>query len=283
MASSTKNVKLGVCRAFFGGVDLGLTKGGVEANVTTETYKVEVDQFGKTAIKEPLQGRMVSVSVPMAETTIARMASLMPGTTLVTDGVRASGTLTFATNPTASTTASIGGQGFTFTAGTPANAFAVKIAATLQETLDRFISAVNRSNLQPLLGGVTAVQTAPTVVTIRAVDPGTGANAVSLAGTLGAVASAATLTGGVVETTARMDVSTGIGIDLLDIAQELRLHPVALADTDYSEDFVLFKAATPGALMFAYKLDAERIFKAEFSGYPDPVTGKLFSIGNLLA
>jgi hypothetical protein len=167
MASDTKNVKLGVCKIFFDGEDLGYTKGGVEVTVTTETFKVEVDQFGKTPIKEYIMGRQVSVKAPLAETTIQNMAALMPGATIS-----------------------------------------------------------------------------------------------------GAVGSEV------------LSVTTGVGADLLELAKPLRLHPVALPESDKSEDFVIYRAATPGALNFAYKLDSERIFNADFMGYPDPATGKLFAIGD---
>ena len=167
MASSTENVKLGVCKILFDGVNLGLTKGGVEVTVTTETFKVEVDQYGKTPVKEFIMGRQVTVKVPLAETTIQNMARLMPGATI--SGAPGSETLT---------------------------------------------------------------------------------------------------------------VTTGTGADLLELAKPLRLHPVSLPDANKSEDFVIYKAATPGALNFAYKLDAERIFNADFTGYPDSATGKLFAIGD---
>lgn len=167
MAYNTENVKLGVCKVFFDGIDLGLTKGGVEVSVSTDTYKTEVDQFGKTAVKEQITGRNVSVKVPLAETTIQNISALMPGTTIVT---------------------SVGGA-------------------------------------------------------------------------------------------LHLEATTGVGTDLLASAKELRLHPIALIDTDYSEDFVVYKAATAGALTFAYKLDSERIFNADFTGYPDAATGKLFAIG----
>lgn len=278
MASSTKNVKLGVCRLYYGGIDLGLTKGGVEVSVTTETYKVEVDQYGKTPVKEQIMGRQVTAKAPLAESTLQNMAQLMPGAALVTDGVRASGTLTFGAVTTA-TTATIGGQAFTFVNSNP-GIYAVKIGATAQETIENFVSTVNRAGLQKSIGGVVAEQTSATVVTIRAVDPGTAANAVTLAAASGITASGANLAGGVAETKIRMDVTTGTGIDLLEFAKELRLHPINKADTDFSDDFVIHEAATPGELQFAYKLDAERIFNANFMGYPHPETGKLFSIGN---
>lgn len=78
----------------------------------------------------------------------------------------------------------------------------------------------------------------------------------------------------------RVEVTTGVGVSLLSLAQELRLHPISLADSDKSEDVVIYKAATPGSMNFAYKLDQERVYNTEFKGYPDPATGKLFYVGN---
>lgn len=169
MASDTKNVKLGVCKVFFDGVDLGYTKGGVEVSVTTETHKVEVDQFGKSVINEYVMGRQLTVKCPLAETTLTNMATLFPGT--------------------------------------------------------------------------------------------------SVAGT----------------TKFRAAVKSGIGTDLLASAKLLVLHPIKTSDPtdiDYTEDFTVLFANTPGALTYAYKLDDERIFDAEFTGYPDPVAGDLFIAGN---
>lgn len=172
MASNTENVKLGVCRATYNGVDLGLTKGGVEVTVTTETHKTEVDQYGKTPINEVIMGRTVSAKVPMAETTLENMVKIMPGAVLVTD------------------------------------------------TLDPTKKVVN--------------------------------------------------------------VPSGVGTNLLGIAQALVLHPINKLDTDKSEDFTIFKAATAGALSFAYKLEDERIFSCDFTGYPD-ADGNLFAYGDTSA
>lgn len=174
MASDTQNVKLGVCKVLYNGVDLGYTKGGVEVEVATSTHAVMVDQFGETEVNEYIMGRTVKVRCPLAETTLANLVAIMPGATLVTD----------------------------------------------------------------------------------AVDP----------------------------TSMRVDVVNSVGTDLLSIAQALTLHPIALLDADVSEDFTVHKAATAGALQFAYKLDEERIFNCEFTGYPDiTASGKLFSIGDLTA
>lgn len=172
MPSNTENVKLGVCRAIYNGVDLGLTKGGVEVTVTTETHKTEVDQYGKTPINEIIMGRVVTAKVPMAETTLDNMVKIMPGAVLVTDSVDS--------------------------------------------------------------------------------------------------------------TKKVVKVPTGTGTSLLGIAQALVLHPVNLPENDPSEDFTIFKAATAGALSFAYKLEDERVFSCEFTGYPD-ADGNLFAYGDTTA
>ena len=85
MASSTNNVKLGVCSITFGGVDLGYTKGGVEVEVATETFKVMIDQFGNTPIKEYITARTCIVRVPLAETTLDNIVATMPGSTKIVD------------------------------------------------------------------------------------------------------------------------------------------------------------------------------------------------------
>lgn len=168
--SDTKNVKLGVCNVAFGGEDLGLTKGGVTVEVQTSTHKVNVDQFGQTEVNEYINGRMVKVRVPLAESTLDRLEAVIPGSELVVDGV----------------------------------------------------------------------------------DPDV----------------------------MRLDVSYGNGVSLLDIAQELVCHPRDNAPGDKSEDFVVPLAATAGAFSFAYKIDEERVYEVEFTGYVDKETGKLFHVGD---
>lgn len=286
MASNTKNVKLGVCKIYFDNVDLGYTQGGVEVSVSTDIYKTEIDQFGKTPINQFIQGRQCMVKAPLAETTLRNLVAIMPGSTLVTDGVQASATVTFAGQPAAADAVVIGGQAFTFQAGNPTTIYQVKIGATAAESAANLVKAINLAPIQLSLGGVVAtINVAGTVVTVKAGDPGTGGNAITFTKTAGTnlTLSGAVLSGGVNETRARVDVSTGVGTDMLAIAKELRLHPIGKADTDLSEDFVIYKTASPGGLSFAYKLDAERVYNAEFEAFPDPLTQKLFSVGDPLA
>ena len=81
-----QNVKLGPCSLTWDGTDLGFTKGGVEIELTTTKQKVTVDQFGDTEVNEYITGRTVVVRGPLAETDLATLTSVIPGSTLVTDG-----------------------------------------------------------------------------------------------------------------------------------------------------------------------------------------------------
>lgn len=75
-------------------------------------------------------------------------------------------------------------------------------------------------------------------------------------------------------------VKSGTGLSLLERAKELILHPIAKPANDKSEDLTIPLAATAGAMNFAYKYDAERVFNCEFKGYPDSETGVLFIYGD---
>jgi hypothetical protein len=281
MRSKTSNVKLGVCKVVFGGVDLGFTQGGVEVSVSSETHKVQIDQFGKTPIAETIMGRSVAAKVPLAETTIEHLSLVMPGATIVVvGGARASGTVTIATNPAANSTIVINGVTITFVAsGAVAANSQVLIGATAAATATNLGAFLNETAIGGL--GVVTATVATTVVTITYRWHGTDGNTVTLAaGTSGATVSGATLTGGSEPTSKRVDVTDGVEQpNLLSIAKELRLHPVTRPDSDRSEDFVIPLAATAGGLQFAYKLEEERVYNVEFQGYPDSTTRRLFYVG----
>lgn len=293
MASNTKNVKLGVCKVYFDGVDLGYTKGGVEVTVKTDTHKVNVDQFGKTTINEYIMGRDLLAKVPLAETTLANLAAIMPGAQLTLSGGRvASGIMTVVTNPANNETVVIGGSTVTFKTALTGADREVLIGATATETATNMVAALNESpdtNLAKCYYWKLA--TAPTVVQVRygsqlvygtrgnrTVEGNTFTIATGTAAAKVTV-SAATLIGGVDSTNASIDVPTGVGIDLLTLARELRLHPKSLPDANKSEDFIVPLAATAGALNFAYKVEDERIYNCEFNAYPDGATNLLFAIG----
>lgn len=282
MRSDTKNVKLGVCKLFYGGIDLGYTKGGVEVSVATETYKVEVDQFGKSPINELIMGRTVTVTAPLAETTLHNLVRTMPGATLVqTGGAKASGSITLVDLPMDGETVLINGKTVTFVSSDPnPAALEVLIGADENETAANLAAMLNASN-EPGIAEADYSASGATVNITYSVQ-GVDGNSFTLgSGTSGATVSGATLTGGMEPTAARVDVTNSVGVDLLTTAKELRLHPQHLPDDDRSEDFVVHRAATGGSLSFAYKYDEERVFNTEFQGYPDTSNGnKLFSYGD---
>lgn len=299
MASSTKNVKIGVCRVTLGGLDLGYTKGGVEVTVKTDTHEVNIDQFGKAAVNEYIMGRSVTAKVPLAETTMPILAATMPGAVYTpgAGGVQASGTITVTTNPTA-------GQTVVFNVLRTAGGTPVPVTVTFKvgaKLLNNEVewgssAAITAANLAAFLqsnwqyGNLITGTVAAAVVTVKAVNQGVDGNALGVALgtatglTLSGLSGGATgtLTGGVEPSLGTLASSSGIGTDLLSIAKELRFHPQSKADTDLSDDFVMPYAATAGGLTFAYKLEDERVFSVEFQGYPDPVggtNGQLFRIG----
>jgi len=290
MPSNTRNVKLGVCQVIFAGVDLGYTKGGVEVSVETEKFEVNIDQFGITPINELVQGRNLTVSVPLAETTLENLVAIMPGATLTAvGGTAATGTITITTNPTTGDTILVNGATVTFrSALLNDGSIEVLIGAAAANTATNLAAALNAST-DPRVATAT-YSAAAAVVTVKygnnlvygtAGKKGVEGNSFTLsAGTAGAkvTLTGATLTGGADPTSTSVSVSTGTSLDLLSIAKELRLHPQNKAQSDKSEDFTIPLAATGGGLSFAYKFDEERVFSVEFKGYPDS-TGKLFVVG----
>lgn len=82
------NVKLGSCGVLWGTDDLGYTKGGVDVKISTMTKDVMVDQFGPSAINRYITGRMVEVTVNMAESDLAKLALALPGSTLTENGAK---------------------------------------------------------------------------------------------------------------------------------------------------------------------------------------------------
>ena len=288
MKSTTKNVKLGVCQVYLGGVDLGLTQGGVEVTVKTDTHKVNVDQFGKTTVNEYIMGRDVNAKVPLAETTVENMVAIMPGASITTvGGGVATGTMTVATNPANNDTVVVNGTTLTFKTaavaatdveiGANAAGTAANLAAVLSASTDKGIAAAQYS----VTGAVVTVTYGAKVYGTSGVKTADGNEFTLATGTAGSkvTVSGATLTGGSEPTSKSVSVTTGIGTDLLTIAKELRFHPKGKAANDTSDDFVIPLAATAGALNFAYKLENERIYNVEFMGYPNPDTGKLFAVG----
>ena len=87
MPTDFSNLEMGPCTVTFKGSDLGLTKGGVEVEFSTEVANINADQFGDTILDQVIKGRAIKVKVPMAERDLAKFAAVFPGSTLVTNGL----------------------------------------------------------------------------------------------------------------------------------------------------------------------------------------------------
>jgi hypothetical protein len=109
------------------------------------------------------------------------------------------GSLTFGTNPVATETIAVNGVTFTFVAGA-STATNVHIGATKEETAAEFAAVLGRSaNGSITVMSFTVNPSAPAVINISAILPGTAGNAYTLANSSGTVAvtrSGATLSGG---------------------------------------------------------------------------------------
>lgn len=270
MASSTKNVRLGACRVYYDGIDLGFTKGGVEVEVTTTTHDVTVDQMGETPISSLITGRTITANVPMAETTLENLVAVMPGAKLVSNGVRSKGDITFTGATTEGKTVKVGDTTFTFK-NVPSLLTDVPIADDEEEAAEMFAAVANDAGTPYKYVAVGAV------VTVTAKFTGVFYDAVVTSTDTGITCPG--ISGGKGATSARVEVSSGVNINLLDIARPLLLRPIG---TTGAEDLLIHRAGTPGALQFAYQTDSERIFQASFNGFAME-DGRLFDLGDQTA
>ena len=72
-----------------------------------------------------------------------------------------------------------------------------------------------------------------------------------------------TYTGG----TGVLDIESGAGSDLLDIAKTLNLHPHGLEATDYRYDVNIWKATPVGNIQATMSPDGETIYPFQFIGF----------------
>jgi len=275
MPSSTDNVKLGVCNVLFDGVNLGYTKGGVEVEVATSTYEVTVDQFGETPIGELITGRTVTVTVPLAETTLENLVAIMPGAELISDGVKATGSVTFVTAAPVNND-KIGlpdGTEFTFKT-VPSGPFEIAIPATINAAATALAAAINDADIP-----YTAVANLA-VVNITAQTMGVAGNGtITKTFVTTANLTVVNLSGGLDPTAAKVNVKSGVNVNLLSVAKELVLRP---RGTTGADDFTVYRAACPGGLNFTYQTDTERVFSAVFKGYVLE-DDSLFAVGDVSA
>ncbi len=78
------NVKLGTCKVYFKGVDMGHTIGGAEVTYSPEYQETKVDQY--TGVAERwLVGEKLSAKIPLAESTLVQLRAAMTHATDAAD------------------------------------------------------------------------------------------------------------------------------------------------------------------------------------------------------
>jgi len=83
--ANVQNVQLGACSATYLTQSLGLTKGGIKVAFATQKKSVTVDQFGQTILNDYIMGRTGTVTIPMAESDLAKLQAVIVGSTLIID------------------------------------------------------------------------------------------------------------------------------------------------------------------------------------------------------
>jgi hypothetical protein len=283
VTNSPTNIRLGPCRVRWAGKDVGLTKGGVDVTLKTDTKMIQVDQFGNTPLDEYILGRTLTVKCPFAESDVSSVYSYLKQSqaNLVDNGVVATGLVTFTAVPAVADTLTVNGHVFSFiaAASTVVGVDQVVIGATVPATIVNLVLTLNMSSDPNVIAGVYTANASTMGIAYYA--SGVAGNSFTLAkSSTGISTITATLTGGTNPTSKRVEVLTGIGQSLRAQAQILTLHPQNRVDNDSSEDFTVPIASTNGGFQFKYELNTERVFNIEFTGYPDPITTRLFMYGN---
>lgn len=76
--ADTQNIRIGVVKAYFDGIDMGHTKGGVTISIEKNPVKLVVDQFGAAPVDYASNGEMVTVTLRLAETVLRNWKKAVP-------------------------------------------------------------------------------------------------------------------------------------------------------------------------------------------------------------
>lgn len=121
------------------------------------------------------------VVVPLDLRNFGHWLKLLLGAPTTTQGVAATGAITFSAQPANNSTITINGTDFTFVTGTPAGADEIKVGATLAETLANAVLALNASTDIDVDDAAYVVSIAGTTILITHKTIGTGGNSFTIA------------------------------------------------------------------------------------------------------
>ncbi|KQZ31725.1 phage tail tube protein [Caulobacter sp. Root1472] len=157
----------------FSQIALGETQGLVESDVLG---------YGRNPLEPDLDVIVNdgSITVPVDQRLFGLHLKLLLGAPQTTQGVAATGKLTFALQPTVNSTITIGGQAFTFKASAP-GANDILIGATVAETVRNTVWALNRSAVAGVAVASYSTDLDAAAVTVTYDAVGTGGNAMTIA------------------------------------------------------------------------------------------------------
>ncbi|PHY20970.1 hypothetical protein CSW59_06880 [Caulobacter sp. BP25] len=170
----------------------------VSEDLGEDQQRIASDLLGRGRLPQkpadgPIDNRG-SITAPVDARLFGLWLTLLLGPPTTTQGVAASGKITFAANPSTNDTITVGGQAFTFKSANP-GANQILIGATLAETLRNAVWALNKSTVGAVAAADYGVNDAFTAITVTHGAVGTDGNAFALAASA-ATPSGATLSGG---------------------------------------------------------------------------------------
>lgn len=164
-----------------------------EAKILTELQGLTVDTVAGAA-----SGTAIAIPAIRPEDTILAVLEVVATSAAINDrksvttiaDLRASGTLTVASLPTAGSTIVVGSKTYTFRAAADAMKNEITIGASVNACAANIAAKIAAADVSKV------VTVATNVVTIKEAAEGTAGNSQTLTGTTGVTASAATLAGG---------------------------------------------------------------------------------------
>ena len=80
-AFDSNNISIGPCYAYFAGVHVGHTYGGVTMSITQNTYELKSDLYGETPVRVLDAGLVLEIMVNMTESTFDNLKILFASAT----------------------------------------------------------------------------------------------------------------------------------------------------------------------------------------------------------
>ena len=240
MTVSVEKIALGSCDVTFNAADLGATKGGVSVEIKTEKFTVKADQTGESPLKDIIIGTTVTIKVPLVETDLTRLQTMMPQSiTQAAGGTPAGYLINFIAGYARGVTSIV------VDTGTGAIGVGDKIVFASTHTTKYRVTSIS-GTLPAYTIGITQEGKAGT-------------------GLVAPIADNDALT--VTKKDAGVEIRSGVNIDLFSYAFPLLLHPTGGATTEF--DFYAFKAAPSADFSFKYNTNEERVYEVTFTCYPD--------------